>query len=156
MRTTPSARRDRILAAVEIPALGIWLGALTGFAFASAPIAFRLIAPLDVVRFAALTQGTLTVLTRWGYTLGTIALIAALLRAAGASDRVADVARAALIVLALALTFYHQHVIVRAMLGTEIGSPAYHALHTRSSLIYGAALVALLAALVVAAVRRES
>ena len=34
-------RLDRILAAVEIPAIGLWLGALCGFAFIFAPAAFH-------------------------------------------------------------------------------------------------------------------
>ncbi len=74
MRRDASGPRDRVLAAIEITALGIWLGALLGFAFVAAPLAFRLIAPLDVGRFAALTAGQLAVLTKWGYTLGGIAL----------------------------------------------------------------------------------
>jgi len=79
MRNTPSGLRDRVLAAIEIPVLGIWLGALVGFAFVSAPLAFRIVAPLDVARFAALTAQTIATLTVWGYVLGGIAIVAAIL-----------------------------------------------------------------------------
>ena len=63
MRELPSGRRDRVLAAIEIPALGVWLGALAGFAFVSAPLAFKIVAPLDIGRFAALTAESIAALT---------------------------------------------------------------------------------------------
>jgi len=47
MRNSPSGRRDRALAAIELPALGVWLGALVGFAFVSAPVAVHVVAPPD-------------------------------------------------------------------------------------------------------------
>lgn len=156
MRRDASRSRDRVLAAIEIPALGIWLGALLGFAFVAAPLAFRLIAPLDVGRFAALIAGQLAVLTKWGYALGGIALLAALLRAVRAGDRTWDFARAAIIAAALALSTYHQRVIVQAMQRTpDIASPAYHALHARSTQVYGAVVLLGLIALVLAAARRD-
>ena len=156
MRRDASGPRDRVLAALEITALGIWLGALLGFAFVAAPLAFRLIAPLDVGRFAALTAGQLAVLTKWGYTLGGIALIVALLRAVRAGDRTWDLARAALVALALVVSTYHQRVIVQAMLAaTDLGSPAYHELHARSTQVYGAVVLLALIALVLAAARRD-
>ncbi len=155
MRRDASPLRDRVLAAVEITALGVWLGALIGFAFVSAPLAFHLIAPLDVARFAALTAGQLAVLTKWGYALGGVALLVALLRSASAGDRTWDIARAALVALALALSTYHQRVIVQAMQITpDVTSPAYHALHARSTQVYGAVVLLGLIALVLAAARR--
>ncbi|MEA2664059.1 MAG: hypothetical protein QOI11_1003 [Candidatus Eremiobacteraeota bacterium] len=156
MRRDASRSRDRVLAAIEVPALGIWLGALTGFAFVSAPLAFHLIAPLDVGRFAALVAGQLAVLTKWGYALGGIALIVALLRAVRAGDRTWDIARAAIVAVALALSTYHQRVIVQAMQVTpDLTSPAYHALHARSTQVYGAVVLLGLIALVLAAARRD-
>lgn len=157
MRSDASGQRDRVLAAIEIPALGIWLGALVGFAFISAPLAFRFVAPLDVTRFAGLIAATIAELTLWGYVLGAIAMLAALARATFAGDRVWDAVRIVLAALALALTFYHQHAVVPAMLAVpDLSSPAYHALHARSTQIYGAAVLCVLAALVLAASRRDA
>lgn len=156
MRRDASRSRDRVLAAVEIVALGIWLGALIGFAFVSAPLAFHIVAPLDVGRFAALTAGQLALLTKWGYALGGSAVLVALLRAVRAGDRTWDLARAACVALALLLSTYHQRVIVQAMLSSpDLGSPAYHALHARSTQVYGAVVLLGLIALVLAAARRD-
>jgi len=156
MRKPPSGLRDRVLAAIEIPALGIWLGALAGFAFVSAPLAFRIVAPLDVGRFAALTAQTIGVLTVWGYVLGALAIVAGLMRAVTAGDRTWDFGRAALIVIALGLATYEQRAIVPEMLSsTDVHGAAYHALHQRSSEVYGAALLLVFVALVLAAARRD-
>lgn len=156
MRYPPSGRRDRVLAAIEIPALGIWAGALVGFAFVSAPLAFRTVAPLDVARFAALTAQTLAQLTIWGYVLGGIAIVVALLRSAYAGDRTWDFGRAALLVLALLLASYQQRAIVPAMGAiADVHGPEYAALHGRSTLVYGIVLLLALTALVLAAVRKD-
>lgn len=156
MRNDPSGRRDRVLAAIEIPALGIWTGALLGFAFVSAPAAFRLFAPLDVNRFAALTAQSLSTLTVWGYVLGGLAIVCAILRAAGAGDRIADFIRVLLVALALGLATYEQQAIVPAMTAThDVRGPAYQALHQRSSEVYGGVVLLTLVALVLAAIRRD-
>ena len=156
MRKPPSGRRDRVLAAIEIPALGIWLGALTGFAFVSAPLAFRIVAPLDVARFAALTAQTIGALTVWGYVLGGLAIVAGLLRAVTAGDRTWDFARAALIGIALGLATYEQRAIVPEMaVASDVRSPAYHALHQRSTQVYGGVVLLIFVALVAAAARRD-
>ncbi|MBV8299366.1 MAG: DUF4149 domain-containing protein [Candidatus Eremiobacteraeota bacterium] len=156
MRKAPSGLRDRVLAAIEIPALGVWLGALAGFAFVSAPLAFRIVAPLDVARFAELTARALGALTVWGYVLGGLALLAAILRSVGAGDRTWDFGRAALVVLALGLATYEQRAIVAQMQAMpDVHSAAYHALHARSAQVYGAVVVLVLAALVLAAARRD-
>ena len=133
----------RIFAVAEIVALGVWLGALVAFAFVFAPVAFHLIAPLDVTRFATLIVRTLALLTKWGYILGAVAFIGAV---AGRAPL-----RAVLVAVALAFAFYHQHVVVQAMLAiTDVASPAYHALHTRSTEIYGAVVVLVFASLLLA------
>jgi len=156
MRRDASGPRDRVLAGIELPALGIWLGALIGFAFASAPLAFRIVAPLDVGRFAALTAATLGTLTLWGYVLGGIAIVAALLRAASAGDRTWDAIRIGLVVLALGLATYQQQAVVPQMeRTTDVRSPEYRALHARSSLVYGGVVLLGLVALVLAATRRD-
>ncbi|HEX3468525.1 MAG TPA: DUF4149 domain-containing protein [Candidatus Elarobacter sp.] len=156
MRTSPSGRRDRVLAAIEVPALGIWCGALLGFAFVSAPLAFNLVAPIDVARFAALTAASVGALTLWGYVLGAIAVVVALVRSAGAADRTWDFARAALVLIALGLATYEQRGIVPAMAATpDVFSPAYRALHARSSAVYGGVTLLAAIALVLAAARRD-
>jgi hypothetical protein len=148
MRANPSGRRDRVLAAIELPALGVWLGALAGFAF--------VVAPLDAGRFAALTAHTIADLTVWGYVLGGIAIATGLMRAATAGDRTWDFARAALVALALGLATYEQHAIVPQMEATtDVHGAAYHALHGRSTLVYGGVVVLVLAALILGAARRD-
>jgi hypothetical protein len=133
MRNIPSGRRDRVLAAIEIPALGIWLGALAGFAFVSAPQAFRIVGSSDIGRFAALTAGSIATLTIWGYVLGAIAIVVTLIRSASAGDRVWDFSRAALIVIALALATYEQRAIVPAMTAiSDVRGAEYRDLHARS------------------------
>jgi signal transduction histidine kinase len=156
MRNLPSGRRDRVLAAVEIPALGVWLGALLAFAFVFAPLAFRIVAPLGVVRFAELIASAIGVLTLWGYVLGGLALVVVIVRSAEAGERTWDFIRAALIALALGLAAYQQRAIVPAMAAvSDVRSEAYQALHRRSTLVYGCAVVLIAAALVLAAVRRD-
>lgn len=155
-RTSPSGLRDRVLAGIEIVALGIWTGALVAFAFLFAPLAFRLIAPLDVVRFAALIAQTTGALTQWGYALGGAAILIAILRSVEAGDRVWDAVRAGLVLVALALATVEQRAIVPRMEAiADVTSPGYHALHQQSSAIYGAALLLALVALALAAARRD-
>ena len=156
MRRDASGLRDRVLAAIEVPALGIWLGMLIGFAFISAPIAFNLFAPLDMNRFAIATASNLMVLTTCGYVLGGIAIVAALFRAVTAGDRTWDAARVTLVLLALGLSTYEARVVVPEMTATpDLRGPAYRALHQRSSQIYGGVVLFGLVALILAAGRRE-
>jgi hypothetical protein len=156
MRRPGSGQRDRVLAAIEIPALGIWAGALAAFAFVFAPQAFRLVAPLDVGRFATLIAQNVFALTLWGYVLGGVALIAAIARSVPASDRRWDLARAALIIVALALATYQERGIMPAMAAvTDVHGEYYHALHAASTRVYGAVALCVLIALVLAAARRD-
>jgi hypothetical protein len=148
------SRLDRILAAVEIPALGLWLGALCGFAFISAPTAAHTVT--DVSQFAALTTGTLAILSDVGYTCGALAIAAALLRSRDAADRTADIARAALIALALGLVAYESLAVVPELSAiTDARSEAFRTLHERSMTVYGGVLLLGLIALVTAAVRTD-
>jgi hypothetical protein len=156
MWTGNRSRVDRILAAIEIPALGLWLGALCGFAFIFAPIAFRIVAPRDVGRFAALTSANLAALALTGYVCGGIAIFMALWRSLEAGDRIFDFVRALLIALALALVWFESRAIVPAMAAiSDLSSPQYHALHGRSTLVYGGIVLLGLVAIVMAAARRE-
>ncbi|MBV9438922.1 MAG: DUF4149 domain-containing protein [Candidatus Eremiobacteraeota bacterium] len=151
----PSHRLDRLLAAIEIPALGVWLGALAGFAFVSAPLAFRIVAPHDLARFSELTVATLVRLSTWAAVLGAVAIAAAIGRAVQAADRISEAIRILLVAVALALVAYERFGVIPAMraLG-DPGSPAFHALHGRSTVVYGGVLLCVLAALVSAAARR--
>lgn len=148
-------RLDRILAAVEIPAIGLWLGALCGFAFIFAPAAFRLVP--DITQFANLTVTNLRVLADVGAVCGGVAIVVALVRSRDASDRTNDIVRAALILLALLLVAYETFAIVPAMTAiTDVHSPGFAELHQRSSQVYSGVLVLALVALIMAAVRGDA
>jgi len=156
MWTGNRSRVDRILAAIEIPALGLWLGALCGFAFIFAPIAFRIVAPMDVHRFAALTAAILAALAIMGYVCGGVAILMALLRSREAGDRVFDFLRALFVAAALALVWFQSRAIVPAMAAvSDLTSAQYQALHHRSTIVYGGVMLLGLIAIVMAAARRE-
>jgi hypothetical protein len=137
--------KQRIATAIEILALGLWIGALVGFAFVFAPTAFRTIPDLNT--FATLIGATLRALTHLGYGLGAIALLAALARGA----RV----RALLLGAMLVLSAYDVHVVLPAMEATlnTFGAPMaqtpktdprrlrYDAEHRWSSRVYGTVLL---------------
>ena len=157
MWTASRPRTDRILAAIELPALGLWLGAPCGFAFIVAPIAFRIVGATDVTRFAALTAAILGSLTTFSYVAGAIAIVVALVRSRAAGDRTFDFIRALIVLVALGLIWLQSSVIVPAMAATtDLHSSAYHELHGRSTLIFGGAVLLGLIALVMAAIRRDS
>jgi hypothetical protein len=148
-------RLDRILAAVEIPAIGLWLGALCGFAFIFAPAAFRLVP--DITQFANLTAANLRVLAYVGAVCGGLAIVIALVRSLDAADRTNDIVRAALIVIALLLVAYETFAIAPAIAAiTDLHSPDFAELHQRSTQVYGGVVVLALAALVMAAVRGDA
>jgi len=148
-------RLDRVLAAVEIPAIGLWLGALCGFAFLFAPNAFHLVP--DLAQFASLTEANLRELALVGAVCGGVAIVVALVRSLDASDRTNDIVRAALLIVALALTAYETLAIVPAMTAlTDLHSAAFADLHAQSSRVYGGVVVLALAALVMAAVRGDA
>jgi hypothetical protein len=154
-RRSDRTRLDRILAAIEIPALGLWLGALCGFAFVFAPAAFYIVT--DLTQFAALTSANLRTLAYVGYLCGGIAIVIALLRSREAADRTNDIVRAALVLLALGFITYEMLVIVPAMAAIpDVHSDAYHQLHGTSTMVYGSAVLADLIALVLVAIRSDS
>lgn len=148
-------RLDRILAAVEIPAIGLWLGALCGFAFIFAPAAFRLVP--DVTQFSSLTASNLRALGVVGAICGGLAIVVALIRSLDASDRTSDIVRAALILVALILVGYDTFAIVPAVAAvTNVHSPEFAELHHRSTQVYGGVVVLTFVALVMAAVRGDA
>jgi hypothetical protein len=137
--------KQRIATAIEVLALGLWIGALAGFAFVFAPTAFTILPDLNT--FAALIGATLRALTRLGYGLGAVALLAALARGARL--------RALLLGAMLALSAYDAHVVMPAMEATlhTFTAPiaqtpktdprrvAYDAEHRWSSRVYGTVLL---------------
>ena len=148
-------RLDRILAAVEIPAIGLWAGALCGFAFIFAPAAFRIVP--DVTQFASLTAANLRILGDVGAVCGGIAIVCALVRSIDAADRTNDIVRVALLLIALLLVAYETFAIVPALTAmTDVHSAQFAGLHQRSSQIYGGAVLLAVAALVMAAVRTDA
>jgi hypothetical protein len=148
-------RLDRVLAAVEIPAIGLWLGALCGFAFIFAPAAFAGIP--DVSQFATLIAANLRTLAELGAICGGLAIVVALIRSFDAADRTNDIVRAGLLLVALLLVAYETFAIVPAMAAiADLHSPEYAALHGRSSQVYGGVVLLALAALVMAAVRGDT
>lgn len=148
-------RLDRILAAVELPAIGLWLGALCGFAFMFAPSAFHIIS--DATQFATLTEANLRALAMTGAICGGIAIVGALVRSFDASDRTNDIVRAVLIALALGLVAYETLAIVPAMTAIpDVHSAAFADLHGQSSRVYGGVVLLTLAALIMAAVRGDA
>jgi hypothetical protein len=148
-------RLDRILAAVEIPAIGLWLGALCGFAFIFAPLAFANVP--DVTQFATLIAANLRALAGVGAVCGGIAIVVALIRSFDAADRTNDIVRAALILIALLLVGYETYAIVPAMAAiADLHSPEYADLHQRSTQVYGGVVVLAFAALVMSAVRGDT
>jgi len=143
----------RALAVAEQLALALWIGSLAGFAFVFAPAAFaRLSAELDA--FASIVGGSLAGLTLLGYACGTIALASSLVSVA-VTHSAAAVARAACIVVMLALIAYSQRAVVPSMIATQasFGAPfntidksdprriRYDALHAESSRLFGAVLL---------------
>lgn len=148
-------RLDRLLAAVEIPAIGLWLGALCGFAFIFAPNAFHLIP--DVSQFASLTEANLRALALVGAVCGGVAVVVALIRSLDASDRTSDIVRALLLLVALGLVAYETLAIVPAMTAiTDLHSAAFDELHHQSSQVYGGVVLLALVALIMAAVRGDA
>ncbi len=123
--------------AVLVLAFGLWSGVMIGFAFLFAPLAFSTLGPTPV--FAALIARTMGAITLFGYGCAAAAVLASL------TDLRARPARAgALIVIALvmsALGWYEVHAIVPLMQQTALHTPAYDALHRRSSSIYAAVLI---------------
>jgi hypothetical protein len=136
---------QRIAAAIEVLALGLWIGALAGFAFVFAPTAFSVLPNLNT--FATLIGAVLRALTDTGYVLGAVALPAALVRGARL--------RAVMVALMLALSLYHVQVVMPAMQATlqSLRAPIaqtpkddpirmhYDAEHRWSSSVYAAILL---------------
>ncbi len=128
---------------LRIIILGLWVGAMVGFAFVFAPIAFAHIGPTPA--FAAAIAACVQTIVRVG---GWIAVAAAAITVfAGLESRRAAALIVGLLALAIACGAYETSVIVPHMQQTPLLTPAYEALHRESSSVYGIALLAALIAL---------
>ncbi|MDQ2858131.1 MAG: DUF4149 domain-containing protein [Candidatus Eremiobacteraeota bacterium] len=157
---------ERLCTAIETVSLGVWAGAMAGFAFIFAPAAFRGAARMDA--FAALVAACIRGIGSLGLVCGALAIGAALVRSRAISARRFAALRVALVVLALGASRYETEVIIPAMTATaaQIGGPvdsvpksdprraAYDAQHRDSSRVYGAAFLCVLAASALAAFGR--
>ncbi len=143
-----------VLTALEVAATALWTGASAGFAFISAPVAFKTVGDRD--QFASITEQSLARLTTCANIAGGIAVAAAAIRQAPL--------RASLGTTALSLLAVHQRLIVPAMtraqaaMGSLNDVPeehpqriAYRSLHQQSTRIFGAALLLGAAQLMLAA-----
>lgn len=136
---------------VRIIVLGLWVGAMAGFAFVFAPIAFAHMGPTPA--FAATIAACVQAIVRVG---GWIAVVAAAITVfARLESRRAAAVIVGLLALAIACGAYETSVIIPQMQQTPLLTPAYEALHRESSSVYGVALLAALIALLVSS-RRSS
>ena len=119
-------------------ALGLWVGAMTGFAFVVAPIVFHRLGPTS--QFAAIVAAIVIAVTTFGYVCGGVALAATamLVRAQPRTSIVILI----LVVFMLLGSWYEVHAIVPPMQHTLLNTPAYDRLHHRSSTLYAAILLA--------------
>ncbi|MGZ3517731.1 MAG: DUF4149 domain-containing protein [Vulcanimicrobiaceae bacterium] len=136
-----------MLSLIRLLALGLWVGAMAGFAFIFAPIAFHAIGPTP--QFAAMIAATIGAITSFGYGCAAVAALATLPTIGAHPRRSGSVL--VLLVLMTVLGFYETHTIVPLMQSTPLQTPAYDALHQRSSSIYSVILLAGVAAFIVSA-----
>ena len=128
---------------LRILILGLWVGAMAGFAFVFAPIAFAHIGASAA--FAATIAACVQTIVRTGNWAAVAA--AAITVFAGLESRRAAAVIVGLLALAIACGAYETAVIVPQMQQTPLLPPAYEALHRESSSVYAGALLAALIAL---------
>lgn len=128
----------RMARGARMLALGLWVGAMTGFAFVVAPIVFHILGPTS--QFAAIVAATVVAIAAFGYACGGVALAATavLLRARKRSS----IAILILVAAMLLGSWYEVHAIVPLMQHTPLHTPAYDRLHQRSSTLYAGILLA--------------
>jgi hypothetical protein len=152
---------ERTFTVIEAMTLALWIGALAGFAFVFAPIAFGIVS--DVEQFGRVTAAVLRALTPAGSVCGGIAIVAALVRASDPSQRASALARVAIVVTMLALMQYESRAIVPRMEAalpglargaTPQAQAAFRAEHDASTRVYGSVFLLGLIAIGLAAVAR--
>ena len=149
---------ERIAIVIQSLALALWTGAMAGFAFIFAPIAFRTIG--NMTTFGAVTSGVLGSLSTFGSVCGTIAIVASLGRSWAAENARIRVFGNLLIVVAFGATAYEQQIVLPRMEATAARIPgaidsvpkedparvAYDAQHSASTRVYGLAFLCVAAA----------
>ena len=157
---------ERSLTALEVAVLGLWAGAMAGFAFVFAPVAIKIVPRMDT--FATLIAAVIRALGPFGIVCGSVAIVAAALRAASAPGRNLALARIALVAIGLAASAYETSAVIPRMEATAATIPgpidsvpkndprrvAYDREHTASTRVYGAAFLCVLGALGLAAFGR--
>jgi len=133
---------------VRIVLLALWVGAMAGFAFVFAPIAFAHVGPTPA--FATTIAACVRTIVRVGDWIA-VAAAAITVFARLESRRTASFIVACL-GLAIACGAYENSVVTR-LEQTPLMTAAYTALHAQSSRVYGAAWLAALLALCVSARR---
>jgi len=134
---------------IRIIVLGLWVGAMAGFAFVFAPIAFAHIGATPA--FAATIATCVQTIVRTGNWAAVA--VAAITVFAGLESRRAAAVIVGLLALAIACGAYETSVLLPQMQQTPLLTPAYEALHRESSSVYGVALLAALIALLVSSRR---
>jgi hypothetical protein len=127
---------NTLLGVLRFYAFGLWTGAMVGFAFFFAPAAFAHVGPTPA--FAATIAASIVAITYFGYVCGGVAVLSALLELR--SNRSA-VWLAVIAVIMCALGAYETNVVVPLMQHTPLQTPAYDALHHRSSSVYSIVLL---------------
>jgi Domain of unknown function (DUF4149) len=125
---------ERAFAVVEAVALGLWVGALAGFAFVFAPASLMQLG--DATQFGSLVGAVLARLNLLGYLCGAVALLSVFVRSREDESLGRGSARRALLLVAM---------LVLVVIEAQVVFPAVHAaqgpmrerLHDLSTLIYG-------------------
>ena len=155
---------ERTFTVLETLFLASWVGALAGFAFLFAPIAFHVVPDLDV--FATLIAAVLRSLTVFGYACGVLALLAAAVRARDDAMRPLAVIRIVILALMILTSAFGANAIIPKMEQTAktfngpiasipLSDPrraAYDAEHRQSTIVYGFVLVLGLGAIALSAI----
>jgi len=150
---------ERVLIAIESTLLGLWAGAMAGFAFVFAPIAIGVVGNLQT--FAALVASVIRGLATFGAICGSFAALTAVIRSSVPQAHSLALARTALVALALAATAYETNVIIPHMEATAKQIPgaldsvekddprrvAYDGQHALSTRVYGLAFLCVVSAL---------
>jgi hypothetical protein len=158
---------ERLLTAVEVAVLGLWAGAMAGFAFVFAPVAIKIVPRMDT--FATLIASIIRALGPFGLVCGGVAVLAAALRATAPSGRALAAVRIALVAIGLLASAYETSSVIPRMEATAaaIAGPidsvdksdprraAYDREHQTSTRVYGLAFLCVLGALGLAAFGRK-
>ena len=134
---------------LRIMLLGLWVGAMAGFAFVFAPVFFHNVGPTP--EFAASIAACVRAIVHIGSWLAVA--VAAITVFARLESRGISIAIVACLAAAALCGIVEVNAIVPQMERTPLLTPAYEALHRQSSGVYGVAFLSALVALVLSARR---